>query len=211
MKRASSVLVGMFVLLTGLLSAAPLQSALAMNNNSSSSNTCSSGFPAPYSGGAPVAKFFHLSDGSTVTITTTGAVIKQSPCATAYREGWVNVSDICNIQSAQDLNGNLSSGSSNPSGSSGFTSCTTTSNQASTPKPAATQTQTQSQSQSITINNPAPAVKAATTTSAQAVTAAPAKTLPNTGPGNILALSGTTTAIGTIGHMIYSRRSRRLP
>lgn len=73
-----------------------------------------------------------------------------------------------------------------------------------TPAPA----QTQTQSQSVTINNTVPAVQAATTTAAPSQPAAAAKTLPNTGPGNILALSGTTTAIGTIGHMIYSRRRR---
>jgi hypothetical protein len=33
--------------------------------------------------------------------------------------------------------------------------------------------------------------------------------LPNTGAGNILMLSGATSAIGTLGHIYYSRRNRR--
>lgn len=66
-----------------------------------------------------------------------------------------------------------------------------------------TQTQTQTQSQSVTVN--VPQVQAATTTQPVAST----KSLPNTGPGNVLALAGSTTAIGTLGHYFYSRRNRR--
>lgn len=51
----------------------------------------------PYTGGAPVAKVLHPPDGSTVTITSTGAVIKQGRSGTAYREGWVDPKDIDNI------------------------------------------------------------------------------------------------------------------
>jgi hypothetical protein len=67
------------------------------------------------------------------------------------------------------------------------------------------QTQTQSQSQSVTITAP-PAVQSATTPAPQPVAA---KILPNTGPGNILALAGVTSGLGTVGHWYYSRRSRR--
>jgi hypothetical protein len=79
-------------------------------------------------------------------------------------------------------------------------------------KPAQTKTQTQTKttpSATATANATAtvkvtPSVQAATTTQ-PAVT----KSLPNTGPGNILMLSGVTSAIGTLGHYYYTRRSRR--
>ena len=76
-------------------------------------------------------------------------------------------------------------------------------------KPATTvqrPTPTQTQTQTVVVNTP-PAVQSATTQTTQPVAAT--KALPNTGPGNILALSGATTAIGTLGHFFYSRRSRR--
>jgi hypothetical protein len=206
MKRITRVSLGLSVLLTGLFFGIPVSSVAAMSDNGSSTSSCTSGYPAPYTSGAPVAKYYYLSDGSTVTITSTGAVIKQGRCGNAYREGWINPADICTIQSAQDLNGGrLSSGSSNPYGSAGYNGCeakpqTTTKTVVTTP--------TQTQSQSITINNPQPAVKAATTTQTTSAVAA-TKTLPNTGPGNILMLSGATSAIGTLGHYYYSRRNRR--
>jgi hypothetical protein len=220
MKRFLSVSLGIFTLLIGLSIGYPLASSLAMTSNDSGGSTCTeSSYPAPYTGGAGVAKFFYLSDGSTVTITTTGAVIKQSPCHTAYREGWINVSDICNIQSAHDLNGRLSPGSSNPFGSTGFTGCSTKT-QSPNVQPAPTATTTASAQSNATTNvnvNSPPAVKAASTTAAvqpasttiAAQPAAAPKALPNTGPGNILMLSGATSAVGTIGHWYYSRRSRR--
>lgn len=205
MKRASLVLVGVFVLLTGISLGA---SAAAMNN------TCENSYPKPYTGGADVAKSFHLSDGSTVTITVTGAVIKQGRCDTPYREGWISPSDICDIHSAQDLNGRLSSGSSNPNGSSGFTGCSTatkSSSESQTPAKASTSaSSTATANATATVNvTAAPAVKAATTTTAVTQPAATVKTLPNTGPGNILMLSGATSAIGTLGHLYYSRRRRQ--
>jgi hypothetical protein len=224
MKRALMVLAGISLLLISLGMGLSSGRALAMNSNSNSNDgSCgNSGYPAPYTGGASVVKFFHLSDGSTVTITSTGAVIKQGRCGTPYREGWINVSDICSTQSAQDLNGHLSSGSSNPNGSTGFSSCKATQN------PSGQQTGTitivnnnsQSQSQSsggsgtqavatasTKTSNGTSAVQAASTTATTQSTAA-TKTLPNTGPGNILMLSGATTAVGTIGHLFYSRRGR---
>jgi hypothetical protein len=218
MRRISIFLVGISLLLTSLFFGAPLDKALAMN-----SSTCgSSGYPAPYTGGADVAKFFHLSDGSTVTVTATGAVIKQGRCATAYREGWINVSDICGISSAQDLNGRLASGSSNPYGSASFTGCSNNTKSSSSQQAAGPvsivnnnyQSQAQSNgsgtqaaaSTSSRTSSATASVQAATTTAAQSASAT--KTLPNTGPGNILMLSGTTTALGTLGHLFYSRRRR---
>lgn len=46
--------------------------------------------PPPYTGGASPVRVEHLDDGSTRTITATGAVIKQGPDGRAYREGWVD-------------------------------------------------------------------------------------------------------------------------
>lgn len=62
------------------------------------------------------------------------------------------------------------------------------------------QSQTQTQSQTVNVNQPAPAVAPAATP------AAPAKVLPNTGPGDVVGLSGISTVLGTVGHFIYSRR-----
>jgi hypothetical protein len=69
--------------------------------------------------------------------------------------------------------------------------------------PAVTQSQTQSQSQTLNITQP-PAVTQ--TTAAPAPAGVPAKTLPNTGPGGILGLGGISAVIGTIGHLVYTRR-----
>jgi hypothetical protein len=68
-----------------------------------------------------------------------------------------------------------------------------------TQPPAATQSQTQSQTQTVNITQP-PAVTQTTTA------AAPANVLPNTGPGDILGLGGISAVIGTVGHLVYSRR-----
>jgi DNA uptake protein ComE-like DNA-binding protein len=229
MRRVSIFLAGISLLLTSLVFGVPVQRALAMNTNSGSSCE-NSGFPAPYSGGADIAKFFHLSDGSTVTITVTGAVIKQGRCGNPYREGWINVSDICSINSAQDLNGRLASGSSNPYGSASFTGCSSNTQNSSRQQTSGTinivnnnsQSQSQAQAQSSGSGTQTAATASTHTTSAAAsvqaasTTTQPAaqqvsatKTLPNTGPGNILMLSGATTAVGTLGHWYYSRRGRQ--
>jgi len=68
-----------------------------------------------------------------------------------------------------------------------------------TPSVTPPPTQTQSQTQSVTVSTPAPVVQSA-------VVSAPVKTLPNTGPGNIMALTGTASVLGTLGHFIFSRR-----
>lgn len=94
-----------------------------------------------------------------------------------------------------------------------------------TPAPAPqTQNQSQSQSQVVSV---APTPTSTTTTTAAttptttattqttisqptqaATTAAPAtgKTIPNTGPGDVLQVSGFATIFGTIGHWVYQRR-----
>jgi hypothetical protein len=72
------------------------------------------------------------------------------------------------------------------------------------PTQAQTQTQTQSQAVTVTpavVTTPAPQVQSATTSAPAA-----AKTIPNTGPGNIVSLFGISTILGTFGHWIYSRR-----
>lgn len=78
------------------------------------------------------------------------------------------------------------------------------------PAQSQTQTQTQSQSQTVNINQPAPA-PAAVSTPTPAPAAAPAapavKTvLPNTGPGSVVGLGGLSAVLGTIGHLVYTRR-----
>ncbi len=83
-----------------------------------------------------------------------------------------------------------------------------------TPKPASqikTSTTTSpaaSATATATVNVTTPSVQAATTTTTTQPAAA-TKTLPNTGPGNILMLSGATSAIGAVGHLYYSRRNRK--
>ncbi len=63
-----------------------------------------------------------------------------------------------------------------------------------------TQTQTQTQTQTVVVNNSPPQVKAARTSRP------PAATLPNTGPGNVLGISGLATVVGSLGHYLYRRR-----
>ena len=69
--------------------------------------------------------------------------------------------------------------------------------------PAVTQSQTQTQSQSQTVNINQPAVPAQTTTTPPATTT-PA--LPNTGPGSVISIGGISTVLGTVGHLLYTRR-----
>jgi LPXTG-motif cell wall-anchored protein len=228
MRRVAFGLVGVF-LLTGLAFGAHGSRAAAMNSSSGmSGSSCSSSFPAPYTGGAGVVKFFHMSDGSTVTITSTGAVIKQGRCGNPYREGWVNMSDFCSINTAQDLSGKLSSGSSNPNGSGSFSGCSTSNQTSNSPqKPQVTiinnNSQSQSQSQagpgtqataSASTSSAHPSstattqVKAATTTTAAAQSTPAVYTLPNTGAGSAVALFAGVSVLGTLGHILYSRRVR---
>ncbi|MBX4188510.1 hypothetical protein KW792_00210 [Candidatus Saccharibacteria bacterium] len=68
--------------------------------------------------------------------------------------------------------------------------------------PAPTQTQEQTQTQTVYVT---PSVQAATTAAAPVVPVA--KALPKTGPGsNVLGISGTITALGTVGHYYFKRR-----
>lgn len=73
-----------------------------------------------------------------------------------------------------------------------------------------TQTQTQTQTQTVNVNT-TPAVAAATTqtpaTQQQTQTPAPVgKTVPNTGPGDVLKIFGLASTVGTVGHWFYARR-----
>lgn len=184
--------------------------ALAGDNNglsgSSAANNCSTGNvrPSPYTGGAGIARVYYPADGSTVTVTTTGAVIKQSPCGTPYREGWVNPADICGLNSSDNLTGRLAGGSSNPYMNANgqnrtydYSCGTGTSNNSSS---SATTTTTAVQS-AATRNN--------TTSTNTNTSAGKTATLPNTGPGDVLAVGGISAFFGTIGHFLYSRRFRR--
>lgn len=184
------------------------------NNSSSSGNSssCDMGssgnFPAAYTGGASVVKVFHLDDGSTVTITSTGAVIKQGRCGNPYREGWLNPANICNVNSAQDINGQLSFGSTSPFGGKGFSSCSTNTQQTSNSQP--TQTQTQSQSQTVNVlaatTTKAKPSSSQTQQQAQSTPAAGKGSLPNTGPGDVAAIGAAAAILATIGHYMFSRR-----
>lgn len=200
----------------------------------------------PYGGGASISKVFYPADGSTMTITCTGAVIKQSPGGTPYRQGWVNPANIGNINSTSDLKGQIASGSSNPFGTSN--SCPSSGNSQNqsgnnnnnqnnnmnnnvptpspqTPNPSSTSSAnaTSNATANATVNltgsgspanetsqtsaNPAPA-NANTSSSAPAQNennSFSGKSLPNTGPGDVLAIGGLATVLGTIGHFIFQR------
>src|SRR5581483_3820409 len=83
-------------------------------STTSSSTNSSTSAVAPYTGGANIIKVFYPADGSTITITCTGAVVKQSPGGNPYREGWINPANINNYHSASDLDGHIVSGTSSP-------------------------------------------------------------------------------------------------
>lgn len=178
--------------------------ALADDNSSFNTGNCSAGcnsssgqsqdqnYPPPYTGGAPVAKVFHLSDGSTMTITTTGAVVKQSRNATPYRQGWINPADIGHINSFEDVRGRLTSGDTNPYVKDSRTVAYQSKYSSTSPKapsPPATVTYTAPRPQT-------PAVQPA----------AAAKTLPETGAGSVIPLAGAITILSTLGHYMYTRR-----
>lgn len=79
---------------------------------------------------------------------------------------------------------------------------------------APTQQQTQVQTQTVAVTYP-PAPTPAPAPAAQPAPTPtpvpqPTKTLPSTGPGNVLTLGGAATVIGTIGHYLYQRRMTRL-
>ena len=200
-----SVLIGSA--LPFILGAAAIGTAEAMNANTSSN--CDNNTVQPYNGGASVSKFFTEPDGSGVTITSTGAVIKQGPCGTPYREGWVNPNSISGINSSGQIP-KLQSGATNP-----FTASASTSN--SRPSSSSSSSASSSANSSSTVSvTSTPATVTSSTSSQQTATAAPtvaaastsakaATSLPNTGPGNILALGAVTAFLGTIGHFAFQR------
>lgn len=196
-------LVFLMAFLTLILNA---PSALADDNSGSNAGNCSAGcsagsaqsqdqnYPPPYTGGAPVAKVFHLSDGSTMTITTTGAVVKQSRNATPYRQGWINPADIGHINSFEDIRGRLASGDTNPY----VKDSRTMANQAKYSSTGA---------KSTAPSHPATAAYTAARPQTAAVQpAAAAKTLPETGADAVIPLVGVITILSTLGHYIYTRR-----
>lgn len=186
--------------------------------------------PSPYSGGAGVSRVFYPADGSTVTVTNTGAVIKQSPCQTPYREGWVNPSDTCNMNSYSDLSGGIRPGDTNPYTNNSGTCAVNTSPNTSTSSAAtccnSTYTSNCCNNTASCCNNNGACCSntssccntssTATTTTTQPVTYTTAAntskgaTLPNTGPGDVLALGGISTFVGTIGHFLYRVRQTRV-
>ncbi len=172
---------------------------------SGSSNTCVDNgvHPSPYSGGAGVSRVFYPADGSTVTVTTTGAVIKQSPCGTPYREGWVNTADMSCVNTFSDLSGRMASGASNPYVNSNSTCANQTST--TTAKPVTTTTTTTSAPVvANTQTASTPQTVATYTTNAGKSTV-----LPNTGPGDVLALGGISSVLGGVGHYIFRARRFR--
>lgn len=189
--------------------------------------------PAPYTGGAAVAKVLYPADGSTVTITVTGAVIKQSSGHTAYREGWIDPCNIGSVNTASDLQGQIKPGSSNPyavnaqhsiqgnctnNGSNGGSQ----SSSSSTPAPTTTSSSSNATANAnATANVVAASQPAAAQTSVVTTAATPTSsttqsqssssngkgaTLPNTGPSDVLPAFGISTILGTAGHYLFTRR-----
>ena len=68
-----------------------------------------------------------------------------------------------------------------------------------TETPAATPVLSQSQTQTVSVSTPATVVQSATTS-------APAKSIPNTGPGDIAGIGAISTVFGSLGHYFYQRR-----
>src|SRR5580765_43215 len=97
-----------------LLTLLVLLSPKAYAADSGGGRACDSGRPSPYTNGAPIVRVFYPADGSTITVTSTGAVIKQSPCQTPYREGWINPAKICDLNSFDDLGGMINKTDNNP-------------------------------------------------------------------------------------------------
>lgn len=98
------------VVLLFIIAPLVLVGVISGSAGATSSNQSNSNPPDPYRGGAPVVKIFYPDDGSTVTITSTGAVIKQAKNGTPYRQGWVDPNTIGTLHSADDLNGRIQSG-----------------------------------------------------------------------------------------------------
>ncbi|HEX5394812.1 MAG TPA: hypothetical protein VFW52_00420 [Candidatus Saccharimonadales bacterium] len=182
-------------------------SAGSVNYSASGQNSYS---PAPYTGGGSVSKVFYPADGSTITITDTGAVIKQSPGGNAYRQGWIDPTAINSIYSAADLNGRLMNGQANPyTKSSGQYNYPPANKYGSNVKQSYNQAYSNTSSSASAYSSSSatasasPAVKSANYT--QASSAPTNNTLPNTGSGSVLAVGSLAAVFGTIGHFIYQR------
>lgn len=210
------LVLSILVFLTLATLAVTLTDAQAMNATQSS-NGSGLNRVQPYTSGAPISKVFYPSDGSTVTVTSTGAVIKQSPGHTPYREGWVNTANINGLNSAADLRGQLASGNKNPytnNSSNNQSSSHTSSSTATSQTPSASSTSNATANANVmlagsgTTSTPYSQSSSGQTSSGSSNTSAQYQnnnTLPNTGPGNVIAISATATILGTVGHLIFQR------
>ncbi len=181
----------------------------------------------PYSGGTSIAMVLYPADGSTVTITTSGAVIKQSPNGSPYRMGWINPADIGSINSMADLNGRIISGSVNPYTvqntaqmsvpTNSTNASTTASSEANVVIYRSQPTSVPQYSSSTSTSPPANYQTPSTSTTVQSSSTVPNQSanmaaaytnptsIPNTGPGNILAIGTLATIVSTVGHFFYQR------
>jgi hypothetical protein len=75
-----------------------------------------------------------------------------------------------------------------------------------TPAPPPTPSQTQSQTQVVSVNQTVATAPAPVAASAPAPATPAAQTLPNTGPGGVIGLTGAVTVFSSLGHFIYTRR-----
>lgn len=172
--------------------------------------------PQPYTGGAPVAKVFYPADGSTITVTATGAVIKQSPGGNPYRQGWVNPSDIGGYNSFGDLGGHIRSGATNPYKVPAYSSAPVIYEAAENEPDRDMKKRANTNHQTVYTSDYQPAEKTAAVYRERSVKvrktayeyAGAAKTLPDTGPGGVMGVGGAATVLATLGHYLYHRRRR---
>ena len=163
----------------------------------------------PYTGGQSVSRVFYPADGSTITVTCTGAVIKQSTGGTPYRQGWVDPSTISSTNSFDVLRGHIRSGATNPYSSQDVCQHATSSSSTSKNVPTAPQvksSKTANKTTYSTTNNyysQPQSSQPAQSTAQQPVYSN--SQLPRTGAGGALALGGICTVFATLGHFFYQR------
>lgn len=180
----------------------PISLVILLNTRASAMNQA----PA-YTGGASVSKVFSpangtTADGSTITITCTGAVIKQSPGGSAYRQGWIDPATIGSMNSSSDLKGHITNAQSSSNVCKKPSTTTSTTHKA-PPPPQVKSSQTTNRTSNNTTNNYYSQSQNSQTQAAQPSYSS-AK-IPNTGSGSVLALGGISAVLGTIGHLFYQR------
>jgi hypothetical protein len=164
----------------------------------SSNAGAANNYPQPYDNKySSPAKAFHEPDGSTVTITSNGAVVKQSPGHTPYREGWVKPQQVNNINSYNQIP-KMAYGDKNPYVNNGTSANQSTSTTTRTTYITTTATPTQT---TTTYQQPSTTSTTPVTTTAATST----QSLPNTGAGGVLAIGAIATVLGTISHLFYQR------